>query len=127
MFIAFTLESTKTKEFFLFWSLILSILSTFLMAYTTSLVLWSLIRLAAGFCATAGVIIGACLTMQWLRLHYSDSPQLGFYFSGVGFGMLISSMASMFFTKLGFFLGSTLARLWSFIFIAVFSCVVTRS
>ena len=63
------------------------------MAYTTSLVLWALIRLAAGFCAAAGFIIGAGLTMQSLRLHYFDSPQLGFYFSGVGFGILISSVA----------------------------------
>ena len=103
MFIAFTVQSTKKKELFLFWSLILSVLSTFLMASTTSLVLWALIRLAARFCGAAGVIIGAGLTMQWLRLYYSDSPHLGFYFSGVGFGILISSVARMFFTKLGFF------------------------
>ena len=63
VFIVFTLESTKKKELFLFWSLILSVLSAFLMAYTTSLVLWALIRLAARFCGAAGVIIGAGLTM----------------------------------------------------------------
>lgn len=58
------------------------------MAYRTSLVLWALIRLVAGFCAATGVIIGAGLTIQWLQLHNSEPPQLGVFF-GVGFGILI--------------------------------------
>ena len=69
------------------------------MAVTTSFLYWSIIRFFAGLSGAAGVIIGAGLTMQWLRHKSNRPPQLGFYFSGIGFGIILSGLASIFFSK----------------------------
>ena len=54
---SYTLVTTKQKEQFLLIGLIVSILSTGLMATTTSLLFWSIIRFFAGLSGAAGVII----------------------------------------------------------------------
>ena len=97
--ISYTLVTTKQKEQFLMFGLLSSILSTVLMAVTTSFLYWSIIRFFAGLSGAAGVIIGAGLTMQWLQHKSNRPPQLGFYFSGVGFGIILSGLASIFFSQ----------------------------
>ena len=96
--VSYTLVTTKQKEKFLMFSLLSSILSTVLMALTTSFLYWSLIRFIAGLSGAAGVIVGAGLTMQWLQHKSNRPPQLGFYFSGIGFGIILSGLASIFFS-----------------------------
>ena len=97
--ISYTLVTTKQKEQFLMFGLLSSVLSTLLMAVTTSFLYWSIIRFFAGLSGAAGVIIGAGLTMQWLRHKSNRPPQLGFYFSGIGFGIIFSGLASIFFSQ----------------------------
>ena len=97
--VSYTLVTTKQKEQFLMFGLLSSILSTVLMAVTTSFLYWSIIRFFAGLSGAAGVIIGAGLTMQWLQHNSNRPPQLGFYFSGIGFGIILSGLASIFFLK----------------------------
>ena len=97
--VSYTLVTTKQKEQFLMFGLLSSILSTVLMAVTTSFLYWSIIRFFAGLSGAAGVIIGAGLTMQWLRHKSNRPPQLGFYFSGIGFGIILSGLASIFFSQ----------------------------
>ena len=59
--VSYTLVTTKQKEQFLMFGLLSSILSTVLMAVTTSFLYWSIIRFFAGLSGAAGVIIGAVL------------------------------------------------------------------
>ena len=101
------------------FGLLSSILSTVLMAVTTSFLYWSIIRFFAGLSGAAGVIIGASLTMQWLQQKSGRPPQLGFFFSGIGFGIILSGLASIFFSQ-NQLRWKTLAGLWGSIFAPIF-------
>ena len=66
------------------------------MAVTTSVLSWSIIRFFDGISGAAGVIIGAGITMQWLQHKSNRPPQLGFYFSGIGFGLFFLGWRAFF-------------------------------
>ena len=100
--VSFTLVTIKQKERFLLFGLLSSILSTVLMATTTSFLYWAAIRFVAGFSGSAGVIIGAGLIMRWLQDKSNSPPQLGFYFSGIGVGIILSGIASIYFSRNNF-------------------------
>ncbi|HAO24019.1 MAG TPA: MFS transporter, partial [Methylophaga sp.] len=53
------LTSLKTKFLFYRINLVLAVLSTILMAVTTDIVLWSILRFIGGLTSTAGIILAA--------------------------------------------------------------------
>ncbi|MDX1748877.1 MAG: YbfB/YjiJ family MFS transporter [Methylophaga sp.] len=82
------LTSLKTKFLFYRINLILAVLSTVLMAVTTDIVLWSILRFIGGLTSTAGIILAAGFVMGWLKQNGYKSA-LGIHFSGLGFGIAI--------------------------------------
>ena len=94
--------SLRSRELFYFFGLLMSVLSTFMMALAENFLLWSVARFIAGFCGAAGIIIGAGLVMQWLTDNTNQKPQMGKYFAGAGIGIVISALGSMLFKVLNF-------------------------
>ena len=82
------LTSLKIKFLFYRINLILAVLSTVLMAVTTDIVLWSILRFIGGLTSTAGIILAAGFVMGWLKQNGYKSA-LGIHFSGLGFGIAI--------------------------------------
>lgn len=85
------LTSLKTKFLFYRINLILAVLSTVLMAVTTDIVLWSILRFIGGLTSTAGIILAAGFVMGWLKQNGFKSA-LGIHFSGLGFGIAIPGL-----------------------------------
>ncbi len=85
------LTSLKTKFLFYRINLILAVLSTVLMAVTTDIVLWSILRFIGGLTSTAGIILAAGFVMGWLKQNGYKSA-LGIHFSGLGFGIAIPGL-----------------------------------
>lgn len=82
------LTSLKTKFLFYRINLVLAVLSTLLMAVTTDIVLWSILRFIGGLSSTAGIILAAGFVMGWLKQNGYKSA-LGIHFSGLGLGIAI--------------------------------------
>lgn len=85
------LSSLKTKFLFYRVNLVLAVLSTVLMAVTTDMVLWSILRFIAGLSSTAGIILAAGFVMGWLKQNGYKSA-LGIHFSGLGLGIAIPGL-----------------------------------
>lgn len=85
------LSSLKTKFLFYRVNLVLAVLSTVLMAVTTDMVLWSILRFIGGLSSTAGIILAAGFVMGWLKQNGYKSA-LGIHFSGLGLGIAIPGL-----------------------------------
>ncbi len=73
--------------------LIVALVTTGAMAFTTNLWLWLVLRLIAGWSGTAGFLLGAGLVLEWL-LKRGLRPDLGILFGGVGFGIVVTGAAA---------------------------------
>ena len=81
----------RNKKNFLLITVVLNILSIFIMGLTHSFLLWILLRFVAG--ATSGFIfvLTSSIIMDYLASHYQTRFS-GFLFSGIGIGIAISGL-----------------------------------
>ncbi len=86
-----SMSHLKTKYWFYRLNLILAVLSTLLMAVTTNVVMWSVLRFIAGVSSTAGIILAAGFVMSWLKKN-GFKASLGIHFSGLGLGIAIPGL-----------------------------------
>ncbi len=71
--------------------LILSVITSVAMIFTTDIYLWSFFRLLAGICASGGMIIASGLILKWLVLH-KHRAELGIHFLGVGISIIFTAL-----------------------------------
>lgn len=72
--------------------MLLAVLSTVMMGMTTDIYVWAFSRFIAGLSTAAGLMLGSALILNWLIRHHHRS-ELGIHFSGVGFGIVVCSVA----------------------------------
>lgn len=71
--------------------LLAACLSTLMMAFTTDLYLWMILRFIAGLSSATGLLIGSGLVLHWLMRHHYRS-ELGIPLSGLGLGIVITTL-----------------------------------
>lgn len=71
--------------------LVVAVVSTVLMGYTTNLWLWYLLRFISGLSTSAGMLLGAGLLMSWL-IKNNQKSELGVFFSGIGLGIVLTAV-----------------------------------
>jgi len=71
--------------------LVVAVVSTVLMGYTTSLWLWYPLRFISGLSTSAGMLLGAGLLMSWL-IKNNHKSELGVFFSGIGLGIVLTAV-----------------------------------
>ncbi len=71
--------------------LLAALVSTGLMAFTTNLYLWMLLRFLAGLSSASGLLIGSGLVLHWLMRHHYRS-ELGLPMSGLGLGIVVTTL-----------------------------------
>lgn len=71
--------------------MVVSVLSTVVMALTTDDVLWAVSRFFAGLGSAAGMLLGTGLVLNWLIRHDHRS-ELGIHFAGIGLGIAGSAV-----------------------------------
>ncbi|MHB1303708.1 MAG: YbfB/YjiJ family MFS transporter [Acidiphilium sp.] len=69
--------------------LIVAIIGTGGMGLTTSMVVWGILRFAAGVSSVGGLLLSSGLVLHWLR-HHGRRLELGVLFGGVGLGIAFS-------------------------------------
>ena len=90
--------NAKVKFFRL--GIILSILTTLILATTTNEYLWFFSRIIAGFGSAMVLIVGGALVM--VKLDYEDKTKaMGIHFSGIGFAITVSELISQYVLKHG--------------------------
>lgn len=71
--------------------LVVAVVSTVLMGYTTNVWLWSVLRFISGLSTSAGMLLGAGLLMSWL-IKNNEKSELGVFFSGIGLGIVLTAV-----------------------------------
>ncbi len=90
--------NTKVKLFRL--GIILSIVTTLILATTVNEYMWFISRILAGFGSAMVLIVGSAIVM--IKLDYEDKTKaMGIHFSGIGLGIAISELISQYTLKHG--------------------------
>lgn len=66
--------------------LVLAVLTTLLMAASSSPIIWGISRYLAGISTAAGLLLGSGLILHWL-IHNNHRTELGIHFAGIGLGI----------------------------------------
>ncbi len=85
--------NTKVKYFRI--GMILSIVTTLMLATTTNETLWLVSRIIAGFGSAMVLIVGGAIVMVKLNFE-SKTKAMGIHFSGIGFAIVISELISQY-------------------------------
>jgi len=92
------IKDINTKVKYLRVGMILSILSTFVLATTNNEILWMLSRVIAGFGSALLFLIGSAVVM--VKLNFEDKTKaMGIHFSGIGFAIVVSELISQYVLK----------------------------
>ncbi|WP_264641706.1 YbfB/YjiJ family MFS transporter [Marinobacter adhaerens] len=73
--------------------LVVAVVSTVLMGYTTNVWLWFILRFISGLSTSAGMLLGAGLLMSWL-IKNNQKSELGVFFSGIGLGIVLTAVTA---------------------------------
>ena len=73
--------------------LVVAVVSTVLMGYTTNVWLWFILRFISGLSTSAGMLLGAGLLMSWL-IKNNQKSELGVFFSGIGLGIVLTAVVA---------------------------------
>lgn len=85
------IKDINSKVKFFRIGMILSVLTTLVLATTTNETVWFISRLIAGFGSAMALIVGASIVM--VKLDYADKTKaMGIHFSGIGFAITTSEL-----------------------------------
>lgn len=88
------ISSAQLKVRLYRWGMVLAVLTTAMMAMTSDFYVWAISRFLAGLSTSAGLMIGSGLILNWL-MRNGHKHELGIHFSGVGFGIVVCSLATI--------------------------------
>ena len=90
--------NAKVKYFRL--GMVLSIITTLILALTQNELLWIISRIVAGFGSSMVLIVGGAIVM--VKLNLADKTKaMGIHFSGIGFAIVVSELVSQYVLKQG--------------------------
>jgi len=85
------LQDINAKVRYFRIGIVLSVLTTLVLATTTNETLWFISRIMAGFGSAMVLIVGGAIVM--LKLDYEDKTKaMGIHFSGIGFAITVSDI-----------------------------------
>lgn len=85
------LKDINAKVFYFRIGIILSIVTTLILALSTNEILWFVSRIVAGFGSAMVLIVGGALVM--VKLNMEDKTKaMGIHFSGIGFAIALSQL-----------------------------------
>ena len=94
------LKDINTKVRYFRLGMILSIVTSIILATTHNELLWIISRIVAGFGSAMVLIVGGAIVM--VKLNYEDKTKaMGIHFSGIGFAIVVSELVSQYVLKQG--------------------------
>ena len=94
------IKDINVKVYLYRFGIILAILTTFVLAYSTNNTLWMVSRVLAGFAGAMCLIVGTAIVMQKLTIK-NKTKAMGIHFSGIGFSILTTDLIARFVISLG--------------------------
>lgn len=92
------LKDINAKVFYFRIGIILSIVTTLVLALSTNEILWFISRIVAGFGSAMVLIVGGALVM--VKLNMEDKTKaMGIHFSGIGFAIALSQLLCQYVLK----------------------------
>jgi predicted MFS family arabinose efflux permease len=94
------IKDINTKVKFFRIGMILSVLTTLVLATTTNEMVWFMARMVAGFGSAMALIVGSSIVM--VKLNYEDKTKaMGIHFSGIGFAITITELIGQYVLRHG--------------------------
>jgi predicted MFS family arabinose efflux permease len=85
------IKDIHSKVKFFRFGLALCIITSLLLGFTESPIIWLLSRLFAGFGAAMALVVGSAIVMSKLK-NTNKTKAMGIHFSGLGFSILVSDL-----------------------------------
>lgn len=97
LFIVWLMGNLQVKDFFYRYGLVVAVIATAFIAASDVELVWYAARFFAGVAGATGFMLGTGLVLNWLY-HNDQKPELGFHFSGIGIGIVVSALVVDFLT-----------------------------
>ena len=98
--------------------LVLAVVTTFVLAFSTNETYWIIARIIAGFAGAMGLVVGSAIVMTKLQIE-SKTKAMGIHFSGIGFSILTTDLINRYILSSG----GTWADAWKYL--AIFGAVLS--
>jgi MFS family permease len=98
--------------------MIISVLTTLVLATTQNETLWLISRVIAGFGAAMGLVVGSAIVMYKLKID-NKTKAMGIHFSGIGFSILVTDLI----VRAVFYFHGTWQEAW--LVLAIFAFIVS--
>ncbi|MBF0381199.1 MAG: YbfB/YjiJ family MFS transporter [Magnetococcales bacterium] len=92
--LSITVSSVLAQKWMFRIGMILCLLTTFLMAWGDSIVIWSAVRFFAGLGSAITMIVGSAIVLKLLVKH-NEAKKVPIQFAGVGLGIAVSGAVAM--------------------------------
>ena len=100
------------------FGLVLAVLTTFVLAFTTNETYWIIARIIAGFAGAMGLVVGSAIVMTKLQIE-SKTKAMGIHFSGIGFSILTTDLLNRYILSSG----GTWQDAW--MYLAIFGAILS--
>ncbi|RXJ78993.1 MFS transporter [Aliarcobacter skirrowii] len=95
------IKDINVKVYLYRFGVVLAILTTFVLVYSTNDTVWMVSRVLAGFAGAMCLIVGTAIVMQKLTIK-SKTKAMGIHFSGIGFSILTTDLLARFVLSLDY-------------------------
>ncbi|NLN12620.1 MAG: YbfB/YjiJ family MFS transporter [Arcobacter skirrowii] len=95
------IKDINVKVYLYRFGVVLAILTTFVLVYSTNDTVWMVSRVLAGFAGAMCLIVGIAIVMQKLTIK-SKTKAMGIHFSGIGFSILTTDLIARFVLSLDY-------------------------
>ncbi|HAC70264.1 MAG TPA: MFS transporter, partial [Arcobacter skirrowii] len=95
------IKDINVKVYLYRFGVVLAILTTFVLVYSTNDTVWMVSRVLAGFAGAMCLIVGTAIVMQKLTIK-SKTKAMGIHFSGIGFSILTTDLIARFVLSLDY-------------------------
>ncbi|MDX4070157.1 YbfB/YjiJ family MFS transporter [Aliarcobacter skirrowii] len=95
------IKDINVKVYLYRFGVVLAILTTFVLVYSTNDTVWMISRVLAGFAGAMCLIVGTAIVMQKLTIK-SKTKAMGIHFSGIGFSILTTDLIARFVLSLDY-------------------------
>lgn len=80
--------------------LLLAVLTTFVLGFSTNDNYWMIARIIGGFAGAMGLVVGSAIVMTKLQME-SKTKAMGIHFSGIGFSILVTDLIHRYILSIG--------------------------
>jgi len=94
------IKNINVKVYLYRLGVVLAILTTFVLAFSKSEMLWIVSRVIAGFAGAMCLVVASAIVMQKLKIQ-SKTKAMGIHFSGIGFSILSTDLLARYILSLG--------------------------